>query len=431
MKLMQVKVEKTEKNIVQLEIEVDAEKFEQGLQKSFVKNAKKFNIPGFRRGKAPRYMVEKFYGEQVLYEDAINEVCPEAYDQAIEENDIHPVDRPEIDIKQIGKGQPLVFTAKVTVKPEVELGEYKGVDVKKASAIVTDEDVEKEINSELDKNSRLITVEDRPAASGDTVTIDFEGFTDGKAFEGGKGTDYDLVLGSGTFIPGFEDQLIGASVGEERDVNVTFPEEYNSKELAGKPALFKVTVKEIKVKELPKFDDEFVKDISEFNTVDEYKADIRKKLLDRAEHAAHHEDEDNVVQKVVENATVDIPDVMIEKHIDNLVYDFAMRLRYQGLDLDKYLGIMGMDMNDFREQFKNRAQQEVKTQLVIEKIGKTEAIVPSDEDTNEEIKRMAENYRQSEEEFRQHLQPDDIEYIRSTLTARKTVDFLFENAKLI
>ena len=428
---MQVKVENAGKNIVQLEIEVDAEKFEQGLQKSFAKNAKKFNIPGFRRGKAPRYMVEKFYGDQVLYEDAINEVCPEAYDQAVEENDIHPVDRPEIDIKQIGKGQALIFTAKVTVRPEVELGEYKGVEVKKASAMVTDEDVEKEISKELEKNSRLITIEDRPAASGDTVTIDFEGFVDGVAFEGGKGNDYNLVLGSGTFIPGFEDQLTGVSKGEEKDVNVSFPEDYNSKDLAGKPALFKVTVKEIKVKELPKLDDEFVKDISEFNTIDEYKTDIRKNLLDKAEHAAHHENEDNVVEKVVENANVDIPDVMIEKHIDNLVYDFGMRLRYQGLDLEKYLEIMGMDMNAFREQFKSRAQQEVKTQLVIDKISKTEAIVPSDEDTSNEIRKMAENYKQSEEEFRQHLQPDDIEYIRSTLVARKTVDFLLENAKLI
>ncbi len=428
---MQVKVENAGKNIVQLEIEVDAEKFEQGLQKSFAKNAKKFNIPGFRRGKAPRYMVEKFYGDQVLYEDAINEVCPEAYDQAVEENDIHPVDRPEIDIKQIGKGQALIFTARVTVRPEVELGEYKGVEVKKASAMVTDEDVEKEISKELEKNSRLITIEDRPAASGDTVTIDFEGFVDGVAFEGGKGNDYNLVLGSGTFIPGFEDQLTGVSKGEEKDVNVTFPEDYNSKDLAGKPALFKVTVKEIKVKELPKLDDEFVKDISEFNTIDEYKTDIRKNLLDKAEHAAHHENEDNVVEKVVENANVDIPDVMIEKHIDNLVYDFGMRLRYQGLDLEKYLEIMGMDMNAFREQFKSRAQQEVKTQLVIDKISKTEAIVPSDEDTSNEIRKMAENYKQSEEEFRQHLQPDDIEYIRSTLVARKTVDFLLENAKLI
>ncbi len=427
---MQVKVEKEGKNVIQLEIEVDAEKFEQGLQKAFKKNANKFNIPGFRRGKAPRYMVEKFYGEQVLYEDAINEICPEAYDQAVEENDLHPVDRPEIDIKQIGKGQTLIFTAKVTVKPEVELGQYKGVEVQKADATVTDDDLEKEIGNILEKNARLLTVEDRPVASGDTAIIDFEGFMDGVAFEGGKGTDYSLVIGSGSFIPGFEDQLIGVAAGEEKEVNVSFPEDYGQAELAGKPAVFKVTVKEIKVKELPVLDDEFAKDVSEFDTLEEYKADLRAKLVEKAEHKAHHENEDNVVAKVVENATVEIPPVMIEKHIDNLVYDFAMRLRYQGLDLDKYLEIMGMDMKSFREQFSKRAEQEVKTQLVIEKIGAEEAIVPSDDDTNEEIKKLAESYKQSEEDFRQHLKPDDIEYIRSNLVARKTVDFLVENAKL-
>lgn len=428
---MQVKVENAGKNIVQLEIEVEAEKFEQGLQKSYFKNAKKFNIPGFRRGKAPRHLVERYYGEQVLYEDAINEVCPEAYDKAIEENDIHPVDRPEIDIKQIGKGQPLIFTATVTVKPDVELGEYKGVEVEKANAVVTDEDVEKELEKVRDRNSRLLTVDDRPAASGDTVTIDFEGFIDGVAFDGGKGTDYELVLGSGTFIPGFEDQLIGVQKGEEKEVNVTFPEDYNNTDLAGKASVFKVNVKEIRVKELPNLDDEFAKDVSEFDTLEEYKADVRKKLLERAEHMAHHENEDKVVEKVVENAVVDIPPVMIERQIDNLVYDFRMRLMYQGLELDKYLEIMGMDMNSFREQFKQRAEQEVKTQLVLDKISKVEAIVPTDEDTDNEIKRLAENYKQREEDFRQHLKPDDIEYIRSTLVTRKTVDFLLENAKLI
>ncbi len=427
---MQVKVDSIGKNLVQLEIEVDAEKFEQGLQKAFLKNSNKFNIPGFRRGKAPRYMVEKFYGEQVLYEDAINVICPDAYDLAVEENDLHPVDRPEIDIKQIGKGQTFIFTAKVTVKPEVELGEYKGVEVQKASALVTDEDVEKEIEKVLDKNARLVTIEDRPVASGDTTIIDFEGFVDGEAFEGGKGTDYNLVIGSGTFIPGFEDQLIGAVIGEEKDVNVSFPEDYGKAELAGKPALFKVTVKEIKVKELPVLDDEFAKDVSEFDTLEDYKADLRKKLVDQAEHKAHHENEDNVVKKVVENATVDIPPVMVQKRVDDLVYDFAMRLRYQGLELEKYLEIMGMDMNTFRDQFSKRAEQEVKTQLVIEKIGVAEGIVPSDEDTNEEIKKLAESYKQSEEDFRQHLKADDIEYIRSNLVARKTVDFLVENAKL-
>ncbi len=428
---MQVKVENVDKNVVQLEIEVDEEKFEEGLQTAFKKNSNKFSIPGFRKGKAPRYMVEKFYGEQVLYEDAINAICPEAYDKAVEENNLHPVDRPEIDIKQIGKGQKLIFTAKVTVKPEVELGEYKGVEVKKASAEVTDEDLEKELKGIVDKNARMISVDDRPIASGDTAVIDFEGFIDGVPFEGGKGNDYNLEIGSGSFIPGFEDQLIGVASGEEKDVNVSFPEDYGKSDLAGKPAVFKVKVKEIKVKELPTLDDEFAKDVSEFDTLEQYKADLRQKLVERAEHKAHHEDEDNVIGKVVENAKIDLPQVMIEKQIDNIVYDFAMRLQYQGLELEKYLEIMGMDMNTFRKSFETRAEQEAKTQLVIEKIGIVEAIVPSDEDTNEEIKKLAENYRQSEEEFRQHLRPDDIEYIRSNLVARKTVDFLVENAKLV
>ena len=427
---MQVKVDNVGKNVVQLEIEVDAEKFEQGLQKAFLKNSNKFNIPGFRRGKAPRYMVEKFYGEQVLYEDAINSVCPETYDQAIEENELHPVDRPEIDIKQIGKGQTFIFTAKVTVKPDVELGQYKGVEVQKAAALVTDDDVEKEIEKVLDKNARLISIEDRPVASGDTAIIDFVGFIDDVPFEGGKGTDYSLVIGSGSFIPGFEEQLIGMAAGEEKDVTVSFPEGYDKADLAGKPALFKVTVKEIKLKELPALDDEFAKDISEFDTLEQYKTDLRSKMVENAEHKAHHENEDNVVDKVVENAIVEIPPVMVEKRVDDLIYDFSMRLNYQGLDLDKYLEIMGMDKNTFREQFSKRAEQEVKTQLVIEKIGLAEAIVPSDDDTNEEIKKLAESYKQSEEDFRQHLKADDIEYIRSNLVARKTVDFLLENAKL-
>ncbi len=428
---MQSRVENVGKNIVQLEIKVDAEKFEEGLQKAFLKNAKNFSIPGFRKGKAPRYMVEKFYGEQVLYEDAINIVFPEAYDQAVEENDLHPVERPEIDIKQIGKGQELIFTAKVTVKPEVELGEYKGVEVEKSVAVVTDEDLEKEINNVLDKNSRLVAVEDRPVASGDMAIIDFEGFIDGVAFEGGKGSDYSLVIGSNTFIPGFEDQLIGVAAGEEKDVEVTFPEDYGSAELAGKPAVFKVKVKEIKKKELPELDDEFAKDVSEFDTLEEYKADLRKKLMERAEHAAGHENEDKVVSKVVENATVDIPQVMIDKHVERLIYDFAMNLRYQGLNLERYLEIMGMDMETFRGQFSKRAEGEVKMQLVIEKIGQVEAITPSDDETNVEIKKLSESYGQSEEEFRQHLKEEDIEYIRNNLVFRKTVEFLVENARLV
>jgi len=427
---MNVKVENIEKNVVQLEIEVDAAKFEEGMEKSFLKNAKKFNVPGFRKGKAPRSIVERYYGEQVLYEDAINFICPEAYDEAVEKNDIHPVDRPEIDIKQIGSGQNFVFTAKVTVKPEVILGDYKGVEAEKVEAEITDEDVEKELEKIAERNSRLITVEDRAIQKDDIAVIDFNGFIDGEEFDGGKGTDYNLTIGSGQFIPGFEDQLIGAKTGDELDVNVVFPEDYHATDLAGKPALFKVKVKEIKVKELPVLDDEFAKDVSEFDTLEAYKEDLKNKLRENAEHRAKHETEDNVINKVVDNASVDIPKVMIEKQIDRLIYDFDMRLRYQGLDLDRYLNIMGMDIDTFRGQFAQRAEADVKTQLVLEKISKVENISASEDEVDEEIRKTAENYKQNVEDFKKHLSEDDIEYIKGNIVFKKTIDMLVENAKL-
>ena len=428
---MNVKLENKEKNVVQLEIEVDAAKFEEGMQKSFLKNAKKFNVPGFRKGKAPRKMVERYYGEQVLYEDAINVVCSEAYDEAVESNNLHPVDRPDIDIKQIGEGQNFIFTATVTVKPEVELGQYKGVEVNKIDITVTDEEVDKELQSVAEKNSRMIAVEDRGIQSGDTATIDFEGFIDGVAFEGGKGTDYPLVIGSGQFIPGFEEQLIGAKLEDEVDVNVSFPEDYGKEELSGKPALFKVKVKEIKVKELPVIDDEFAKDVSEFDTLEAYKANLKEKLVQRAEHKAKHELENNVVDKVVDNATIEVPEVMVEKQIDGMMRDFDMRLRYQGLDLEKYMQMMGMDAAAFRSQHKSRAEKEVRAQLVLEKICKEENIEAPQEEVDEEIKRLAENYKQSVEDFKKHLREDDIQYIKESLATKKTVDFLVENAKIV
>ena len=424
------KFEDVEKNVVQLEIEVDAAKFEEGMEKSFKKNAAKFNVPGFRKGKAPRSIVERYYGEQALYDDAINIVCSEAYDKAVEEKELHPVDRPEIDIIQIGSKQNLIFTAKVTVKPEVELGAYMGVEVSKAEAVVTEDDVEKEFNKVVEKNSRLVTVTDRAVQSGDTTVIDFEGFIDSVPFEGGKGTDYSLVIGSGTFIPGFEDQLIGKNIGEEVDVNVSFPEDYGKEELSGKPALFKVVVKEIKVKELPVVDDEFAKDISEFDTIEEYKKDLRNKLEETAKHKAEHETEEAVIQKVAENATVEIPRVMIEKQIDAMARDFDMRLRYQGLDLQRYLELMGMDFEAFRGQFAGRAENEVRVQLVVEKIAGVENVTATDEELEEEIKKMAEAYKQSAEDLKNSLSSEDKEYVKKDIAFRKTIKLLVENAKL-
>ncbi|OPX42940.1 trigger factor [Ruminiclostridium hungatei] len=424
------KFEDVEKNVVQLEIEVDAAKFEEGMQQSFKKNASKFNVPGFRKGKAPRNIVERYYGEQALYDDAINIVCSEAYDQAVEEKNLEPVDRPEIDIVQIGNKENLIFTARVTTKPEVELGAYMGVEVTKADAIVTEDDVEKEFEKVVEKNSRLVTITERPVQSGDTAVIDFEGFIDSVPFEGGKGTDYSLVIGSGTFIPGFEDQLIGKNTGEELDVNVTFPEEYGKEELNGKPALFKVTVKEIKVKELPVVDDEFAKDISEFDTLEEYKKDLRNKLEETAKHKAEHENEESVIQKIAENAAVEIPKVMVEKQIDVMTRDFDMRLRYQGLDLQRYLELMGMDFEAFRGQFAARAENEVKVQLVVEKISKIENVEVSETEVEEEIAKTAEAYKQSAEDLKKSLRAEDMEYLKKDIAFRKTIKLLVENAKL-
>jgi trigger factor len=428
---MSAKVEKIEKNVVQLEIEVSAEKFEEGLQKSFQKNASKFNIPGFRRGKAPRKMVERYYGEQTLYEDAINEICPDAFDAAVLENELSPVERPEIDIKQIGEGKPLIFTAKVTVKPEVELGNYKGVEVKNVKAKVSAEDLKAELDKVIEKNARLITVEDRGIKKGDIAIIDFEGFIDGVAFEGGKAEKHNLEIGSGQFIPGFEEQLTGAKTNEELEVNVTFPEDYQGSDLAGKPAVFKVKINEIKFKELPVVDDEFAKDVSEFDTLEAYKADMKEKMLKEATHKAEHETEDAVINKVVENARVEIPQVMIEKHTDGIIYDFEMRLKYQGLDINKYLEIMGMDAEAFRGQFKERAENEVKTQLVVEKIKQVENIEATEEEINEEIKKFAENYKQSEEDFKKGLRKEDMDYIKENVEIKKTVDFIVKSAKLV
>jgi len=427
---MNVKLEKKEKNIVELEIEVDAGVFEEGLEKAFRKNAKRFNVPGFRKGKAPRNIVERYYGSEVFYEDALNEIFPKAYEEAVKETNIFPVDRPELDIKQIGKGQNLIFTASVTVKPEVELGEYKGIEIEKIEVNITDEDVEKEIQKVAEKNARIITVEDRGIQEGDIAEIDFEGFIDGEPFEGGKGSDFPLEIGSGKFIKGFEEQLIGGRPGDDIEVKVTFPEDYGSEELAGKDAVFKVIVNDVKKKELPVIDDEFAKDVSEFDTLEEYKEDLRKKLTDAAEHRAKHELENKLIEKIVDNAKVEIPKVMVDKQLDANMREFDASLRYQGFSLEQYLQMAQMDIDTFREQGREMAEKEVKTQLVLEKISQVENIQASDEEFEEEVKKLSEKYQKDKEEFMKLLRDDDIEYIKSTIIARKTIDFLVENAKI-
>jgi len=426
---MSVKIEKLENNQVKLEIEVDAKVFDECMNKAFNKNKSRFNIPGFRRGKAPRSMVERYYGEQVLYEDAINFACAEAYDNAIDENDLHPVDRPEIDIVQLESGKSFIFTATVTVKPDVELGQYKGLSVQKEAVAVTDEDVENELKRIQERNSKLINIEDRPVQNGDTVNIDFEGSIDGVPFKGGEAKGYTLVIGSGTFIPGFEEQLIGANINDEVTVNVTFPDDYHSEDLKGKPAVFKVKINEIKFKQLPEINDEFASDVSEFETLDEFKADIRAKLTEQAQARADRKFEDDIIKLAVDNAACDIPEVMINRRLDDMMRQLDMQLRYQGMNLEGYLQMMGTDMEKFRADYRDSALEDVKTQLVLEKIAEVENIIASPEEFDAELEEMAKRYNQQVEEMKKHLHDDDIEYIKSSIERRKTIKLLVENAK--
>lgn len=427
---MDSKILKKENNQVTLEIKVSAEDFEKAIQESYIKNRKRFNIPGFRKGKAPRKIIEMQYGEGIFYEDAINIALPKEYDKAIEEHNLEPVDRPDVDIEEIKKGEDLIFTVTVTVKPEVTLGEYKGIEVEKIEYNVTDEDVEKELDRMRDLNSRLISVEDRPVQKDDTVIIDYKGFVDGVQFEGGTAENQSLVIGSGRFIPGFEDQLIGANKGDEVEVKVTFPEEYHAEDLAGKDAVFNVTIKEIKFKELPELDDEFAKDVSEFETLDELKADIRKKLEENAKTRAEREIREKVLDKVVANTEIDIPEVMVETEVDNMLTDFDFQLRYQGLDLEKYLQFTNTKIEDLRKQMRDDAYNRVKTSLVLEAIEAKENIEATDEDVEKEIEKLAEQNRTTVEKMKESFKPENYGYIKNTIKVRKTIDFLVENAKI-
>ena len=425
---MSVKVENTEnKNEVKLTFNIEAEKFEEAMKKVYAKTAKYFNIPGFRKGKAPMQLVERQYGAAIFYEDAFNELVPDIYDEAIKENKIEAVSRPNIDIVQMEKGKELIFTATVETKPEVELGKYKGIEIKKIEYNTTDKDIEHELGHMAERNSRLVSIEDRPVEKGDITTIDFVGSIDGVEFEGGKAENHELEIGSNTFIPGFEDKIIGMKIDEEKDIKVKFPEDYFSKDLAGKDAVFKVTLHEIKKKELPKIDDEFAKDVSEFDTLEELKNSIKEKLDTENTEKAKYETEKEAIKVVCDNTKLDIPNGMIELEIDNMVKDMENRLSYQGLNLNQYLQIMGKTEKEIRDSYKEQAERNIKSRLVLEAIVKAEKIEVTPEEVDDKIKEMAKQYGRKEEELLANEQLK--EYIEGNLKTEKAIDFIVKNAK--
>ena len=426
---MSIKVEKTDKtNEVKLEITIEAAKFEEAIQTVYKKSAHYFNIPGFRKGKAPFKMVEKMYGKEIFFEDAFNEVAPEAYEEGIKEQKLEIVSKPQIDIVQMEAGKDVIFTAIVNTKPEVKLGKYKGIELKKIEYTVSDEDIEHELSHMAEKNARLVSVEDRPVKEGDTTIIDFEGFVDGKAFEGGKAENYELVIGSKSFIPGFEDQMVGMKLEEEKELKVKFPDEYFSKELSGKDATFKVKVHEIKVKEMPEINDELAKDVSEFDTLDELKASIKEKQEETNKNRAKYELEDAAIENVCESATLEIPEGMIELEIDQMEQDISSRLSYQGMNLEQYLGMINKTKQEFRNEYKEQAEKSIKARLVLEAVEKDAKIEVADEEVKEKIKEMAKNYGQKEEEIID--KPELINYVKENLKREKTINYIVENAKI-
>ena len=426
---MNCKVEKTENtNEVKLEITIDSSKFDEAMKKVYFKSAKYFNIPGFRKGKAPMNIVEKYYGPEIFYEDAFNEIATEEYENMLKEHNIEAVSRPQVDIVQMGKGQDLIFTAIVQTKPEAELGKYKGIEIEKIEYNVSDDDINHELKHMQEKNSRLISIDNRPVESGDITVIDFVGSVDGVEFEGGKAENYELEIGSNTFIPGFEDQIIGMKIDEVKDIKVKFPEEYFSKELAGKDAVFKVTLHEIKKKELPKLDDELAKDVSEFDTLEELKASIKEKLEEQNKQREKYETQEAVIKAVSEKAKVEIPSGMIEIEVDNMLKDIETRLSYQGLKLEQYLQMMGKTEEELRKEYEPQAIEAIKSRLVLEAVIKKEKIEATEEEVKEKLGEMAKNYGKKEEDF------DDNENIKNYLAegikSEKAIDFLVENAKM-
>ena len=426
---MSVQVEKLENSMAKLTIEASADELEKALQNAYLKNKNKISIPGFRKGKVPRQMIEKMYGPAIFYEDAANEIIPEAYEKAVEECGEDIVSSPEIDVTQIEKGKPFIFTALVALKPEIKLGKYKGVKVDKADVTVTDEEVDAEINKERENNARNIEVTDRAVKDGDMTVLDFEGFVDGVAFDGGKGENYPLTIGSGAFIPGFEEQLVGAEIGKEVEVNVTFPEDYQAEELKGKAATFKCTVKEIKEKELPELDDEFASEVSEFETLAEYKADVKTKLSEKKEKEAKDTKEAAVIEAIVNDSEMEIPEAMLKTQQKQMVDEFAQRIQMQGLSIDQYFQFTGTTYDKMIEQVKPQAEKRIKSRLVLEAVVKAENIAASDEDYEEELKTMAEAYQMEVDKVKELLPEKSVAQIKEDIAVRKAAEFVVENAK--
>lgn len=427
---MSLQVEKLENNMAKLTIEVPAEELEKAIESAYQKSKNKISIPGFRKGKAPRKMIEQMYGREIFYEDAANILIPDAYEKELEACEEEVVSSPKVDVVQLESGKPFIFTAEVALKPEVTLGKYKGVKVPKADTAVTDEEVNAEIDREREKNSRTVDVTDRAVQKGDIATIDFEGFVDGTAFEGGKGSDYPLTIGSGAFIPGFEDALIGAETGTETEVNVTFPEDYQATELAGKAAVFKCTVKKLQEKLLPELDDEFVEEVSEeSDTVEEYKEEIRKKLADRKEADAKNAREDAVIEAVIADAKMDIPDAMVDTQQRQMVQDYAERLQAQGISMEQYMQFTGMTAQTLLEQVKPQALRRIQSRLVLEAVAAAEKLEASEEDFEEEAKTMGEAYKMDADKVKELLGENGKKQVMQDICVRKAVEFLVENAK--
>jgi trigger factor len=425
---MSVQVEKLEKNMAKLTIEVSADEFEGALEKAYQKNKNKITLPGFRKGKAPRKMIEKMYGAGVFYEDAANEIIPKAYSEAAKESGEEIVSQPKIDVTQIEKGKSFIFTAEVAVKPEVTLGEYKGVEVTKTEIVVSEEDVDKEVDKEREKNSRMVDIDDRAVENGDMIKLNFEGFVDGEAFAGGKGEDYPLTIGSGSFIPGFEEQLVGAKIGEDVEVNVTFPEEYQAEELKGKAAVFKCKVNAIQVKELPEADDEFAQDVSEFDTLAEYRDDVRAKLVERKEAEAKRVKQGQAVERAVANATMEIPDPMVDDQVRRMVDDFSRRIESQGISVEQYMQFTGMTADQMLAQMRPEALKRIQNSLVLEAIAKAEDIQISEERLDEEIAKMAAQYKMEVEKLKELMGDYEKEQMKNDLAIQAAVDMITDAA---